>query len=112
MGGGTGTGAAPVVAELARELGALTIAIVTRPFVFEGARRQRLASDGVTALMGRVDTLITIPNERLIEVVERRSTVTEAFRMADDGFAKACKASPTSSALRAPSTWTSPTSAA
>jgi cell division protein FtsZ len=84
MGGGTGTGAAPVVAELARELGALTIAIVTRPFVFEGARRQRLASDGVTALMGRVDTLITIPNERLIEVVERRSTVTEAFRMADD----------------------------
>lgn len=84
MGGGTGTGAAPVVAELARELGALTIAIVTRPFVFEGARRQRLASDGVLALMGRVDTLITIPNERLLEVVERRSTVTDAFRMADD----------------------------
>ncbi|MBX3097218.1 MAG: cell division protein FtsZ [Fimbriimonadaceae bacterium] len=84
MGGGTGTGAAPVVAELARELGALTIAIVTRPFRFEGARRHRLAHDGVTALMNRVDTLITIPNERLIDVVERRTTLADAFRVADD----------------------------
>ncbi len=84
MGGGTGTGAAPVVADLAREIGALAVAVVTRPFQFEGPRRSRLADQGVTALMGRVDTIITIPNDRLISVVERRTTLKEAFRVADD----------------------------
>ena len=84
MGGGTGTGAAPVVADMAREIGALTVAVVTRPFQFEGPRRSRLADQGVTALMGRVDTIITIPNDRLISVVERRTTLKEAFRVADD----------------------------
>ena len=84
MGGGTGTGAAPVIADIAREIGALAVAIVTKPFVFEGQRRKKLAEDGVTSLMGRVDTLITIPNNRLMEVVERRTTLSDAFRVADD----------------------------
>ena len=84
MGGGTGTGAAPVIADIASEIGALTVAIVTRPFVFEGQRRKKLADGGVTSLMGRVDTLITIPNNRLMEVVERRTTLSDAFRVADD----------------------------
>lgn len=84
MGGGTGTGAAPVVADLAREAGALTVAVVTRPFEFEGPRRKRLAETGITSLIGRVDTIITIPNDRLISVVERRTTLKEAFRVADD----------------------------
>jgi len=84
MGGGTGTGAAPVVAELAREIGALTVAVVTKPFTFEGPKRSRLANDGITGLLGRVDTIITIPNDRLIDVVERKSTMTDAFRVADE----------------------------
>jgi cell division protein FtsZ len=84
MGGGTGTGAAPVVADLAREIGALTIAVVTRPFGFEGARRRKLAEAGVTALMGRVDTMITIPNDKLLSVVEKKTTLGDAFRVADD----------------------------
>lgn len=84
MGGGTGTGAAPVIADLARELGALTVAIVTRPFGFEGPRRRRMADNGVTSLVGRVDTMITIPNDRLLDVVERRTTLLDAFRVADD----------------------------
>jgi cell division protein FtsZ len=84
MGGGTGTGAAPVIADLARELGALTVAVVTRPFTFEGPRRSRLAEHGVTSLMGRVDTIITIPNDRLLSVVERKTTLVDAFRVADD----------------------------
>ena len=84
MGGGTGTGAAPVIAEIAREIGALTVAIVTKPFMFEGQRRSKVADDGVTSLMGRVDTMITIPNNRLMEVVERRTTLSDAFRVADD----------------------------
>ncbi len=84
MGGGTGTGAAAVVAELAREIGALTVAVVTRPFGFEGPKRSRLAENGVTSLMGRVDTIITIPNDKLMSVVERRTTLKEAFRVADD----------------------------
>ena len=84
MGGGTGTGAAPVVADLARELGALTIAIVTKPFIFEGPKRTRLADQGVTSLTGRVDTLITIPNDRLMDVAERKTTLLDAFRIADD----------------------------
>lgn len=84
MGGGTGTGAAAVVADLAREIGALTVAVVTRPFGFEGPKRSRLAENGVTSLMGRVDTIITIPNDKLLAVVERRTTLQEAFRVADD----------------------------
>ncbi len=84
MGGGTGTGAAPVIADISREIGALAVAIVTKPFVFEGQRRKKLADNGVTSLMGRVDTLITIPNNRLMEVVERRTTLSDAFRVADD----------------------------
>jgi len=84
MGGGTGTGAAPVVADLAREIGALTVAIVTKPFAFEGPRRGRLAENGVTSLVGRVDTMITIPNDRLLDVVERKTTFLDAFGVADD----------------------------
>ncbi len=84
MGGGTGTGAAPVVADLAREIGALTIAVVTRPFAFEGPKRRKLAENGVSALIGRVDTMITIPNDKLMAVVEKRTTLTDAFRVADD----------------------------
>ena len=84
MGGGTGTGGAPVIADLARELGAVTVAIVTRPFGFEGPRRRRMAENGVTSLMGRVDTLITIPNDRLLDVVERKTTLGDAFGVADD----------------------------
>lgn len=84
MGGGTGTGGAPVVADLAREIGALTVAIVTKPFGFEGPRRGRMAEGGVTSLVGRVDTMITIPNDRLLDVVERKTTFLDAFRVADD----------------------------
>ncbi|HVL39988.1 MAG TPA: cell division protein FtsZ [Fimbriimonadaceae bacterium] len=84
MGGGTGTGAAPVIADLAREIGALAVAVVTRPFSFEGPRRARLAEQGVTSLIGRVDTIITIPNDKLLSVVERRTTLVDAFRVADD----------------------------
>lgn len=84
MGGGTGTGAAPVIADLARELGALTVAVVTRPFGFEGPRRAKMAENGVTALLGRVDTIITIPNDRLLNHVEKKTTLVDAFRVADD----------------------------
>ncbi len=84
MGGGTGTGAAPVIADLAREIGALSVAVVTRPFQFEGPKRSKLADHGVTSLMGRVDTIITIPNDRLLNVVERKTTLMDAFRVADD----------------------------
>mgnify|MGYP000713443297 CR=1 FL=1 len=84
MGGGTGTGAAPVIADLAREIGALTVAVVTRPFTFEASKRARIADKGVTSLMGRVDTIITIPNDRLLNVVERKTSLLDAFRVADD----------------------------
>jgi cell division protein FtsZ len=83
MGGGTGTGAAPVVAEIAHELGALTVAIVTKPFAFEGARRMINAEDGIGKLKDKVDTLIVIPNQRLLDVVDRKMTLLEAFRVAD-----------------------------
>src|SRR5947207_1955060 len=84
-GGGTGTGAAPVIAEIAKhEVGALTVGVVTRPFTFEGAQRQRQAEDGIRRLAEQVDTLIVIPNERLLSIVERRTTILEAFRAADD----------------------------
>ena len=83
-GGGTGTGAAPVIAQIAREQGALTVGVVTRPFSFEGAQRTRRAEDGIAELQKQVDSVIVIPNERLIQVVERRTSIIDAFRMADD----------------------------
>jgi cell division protein FtsZ len=83
-GGGTGTGGAPVVAQLGRELGALTVGVVTRPFAFEGKLRADQASQGIQTLRDSVDTLIVIENDRLLQVVERSTPVTEAFRMADD----------------------------
>ena len=84
MGGGTGTGAAPVIAELAREIGALAVAVVTRPFGFEGKKRLKQAENGVLQLMGCVDTIITIPNDRLLTVIDKKTTMEEAFRVADD----------------------------
>lgn len=84
IGGGTGTGAAPIVAQIAREVGALTIGVVTRPFTFEGARRNQNADAGIAKLKEQVDTLIVIPNDRLLQVVEKRSSLNEAFRTADD----------------------------
>lgn len=84
MGGGTGTGASPVVARIAREINALTIGIVTRPFFFEGRKRAELAEAGIEALKEHVDTLIVIPNDRLLELVERRVSLQDAFRLADD----------------------------
>lgn len=84
MGGGTGTGAAPVIAEIASEVGALTVAVVTKPFPFEGPRRARLAAEGVENLKSRVDTIIVVPNERLITLGDRRMTLVEAFKVADD----------------------------
>src|SRR2546425_3679620 len=84
-GGGTGTGAAPVIAEIAKnEIGALTVGVVTRPFDFEGAQRARQASDGIERLREVVDTLIVIPNEKLLSVVERRTSILDAFREADN----------------------------
>ena len=83
-GGGTGTGAAPVIARAARELGALTVGIVTMPFGFEGKRRTESAQAGLDALQGNVDTLIVVPNDRLLEVLERGVSMVDAFRMADD----------------------------
>jgi cell division protein FtsZ len=84
VGGGTGTGAAPVVARLARDVGALTVGIVTKPFGFEGTRRAKQAQDGIEALSAEVDTLIVVPNERLLSVLARTTTMIEAFQVADD----------------------------
>ena len=84
MGGGTGTGAAPIVAEIAKEMGALTVGVVTRPFLFEGRRRTSQAEQGIEALKGRVDTLIIIPNNKLLEVIPEQTPMQEAFRYADD----------------------------
>src|SRR6187397_425422 len=84
LGGGTGTGAAPVIASLASELGALTIAVVTKPFRFEGKKRLAQAERGLMALRECVDTIITIPNERLLTIVDRGTTLPEAFATADD----------------------------
>src|SRR5881396_3733372 len=83
-GGGTGTGAAPVLAELGRELEALTVGVVTRPFAFEGRRRAEQAELGIQTLRDQVDTLIVIENDRLLQVVEKRTPMKEAFRIADD----------------------------
>ncbi len=84
MGGGTGTGGAPIIAELARDLGALVIGVVTRPFSFEGKRRAASAEEGVRTLKQKVSTLITIPNDRLLQIIDKEATVIEAFRTADD----------------------------
>jgi cell division protein FtsZ len=84
MGGGTGTGAAPVIAELAKQGGALTIAVVTRPFTFEGTHRCQIADEGIIRLLSKVDTLIIIPNDRLLDLCDQRTAVDNAFRMADD----------------------------
>jgi cell division protein FtsZ len=83
-GGGTGTGGAPVLAELGQEIGALTVGVVTRPFAFEGRKRADQAERGIDELRDRVDTLIVIENDRLLQVVEKRTSIVEAFRMADD----------------------------
>ena len=84
MGGGTGTGAAPIIAELAKQGGALTIAIVTRPFTFEGTHRYQVADEGITRLLGKVDTLIIIPNDRLLDLCDAQTNVDNAFKLADD----------------------------
>lgn len=82
-GGGTGTGATPIIAELAKEMGALTVAVVTKPFQFEGTRRMVAAEDGISNLKDKVDTLIVIPNQRLLEVIDKKMTLLEAFRVTD-----------------------------
>jgi cell division protein FtsZ len=84
MGGGTGTGAAPVVAEVSKQSGALTIAVVTKPFTFEGVHRNEVADEGIVRLLGKVDTLIIIPNDRLLDLCDQKTVVDNAFKMADD----------------------------
>lgn len=84
MGGGTGTGAAPVVAQIAQDLGALTVGVVTKPFSFEGSRRRSAADEGVNSLKERVDALITIPNDRLLSIADQKMSITDAFALADE----------------------------
>jgi cell division protein FtsZ len=84
MGGGTGTGAAPLVAQIAKELGALTVGVVTKPFTFEGLRRKKVAELGIEELKDKVDTLITIPNDRLLQVIDKKTTLADAFGIVDD----------------------------
>ncbi|MEA3273078.1 MAG: cell division protein FtsZ [Patescibacteria group bacterium] len=84
MGGGTGTGASPIVAEVAKESGALTVGIITKPFTFEGSQRAALAEEGIEHLRDRVDTLVTIPNDRLLQVIDKKTTLLSAFRVVDD----------------------------
>ncbi len=84
LGGGTGTGAAPIVAQIAKEVGALTIGVVTRPFTFEGMRRQQSAEQGIAKLKEQADTLIVIPNDRLLQIVDKRASLQDAFQVADD----------------------------
>ncbi|MBI2341783.1 MAG: cell division protein FtsZ, partial [Deltaproteobacteria bacterium] len=91
MGGGTGTGAAPVIAKVAKEMNALTVGVVTKPFSFEGKRRGRVAEDGVSELRDVVDTLITIPNEKLLSIADKDMTMLDAFKKADDVLLHAVK---------------------
>ena len=91
MGGGTGTGAAPVVAEIAKDLGALTVGIVTKPFIFEGPKRMQRAEEGIAELKERVDTLIVIPNQRLLSIVSKDTRLNKAFQLADDVLLHATK---------------------
>ena len=89
MGGGTGTGAGPIIAKLAKQVGALTVGVVTRPFAFEGTRRAVIADDGVETMREEVDTLIVIPNQRLMDVIDRKMTLLEAFKVADSVLGQA-----------------------
>ena len=91
MGGGTGTGAAPIVAEVARDMGILTVAVVTKPFVFEGKKRLKIAQEGIQELANSVDSLITIPNEKLLDVLGKESSLLEAFKAANDVLLGAVK---------------------
>lgn len=84
MGGGTGTGAAPIVAATAKEMGILTIGVVTKPFTFEGKKRLSQAERGIESLKGKVDTLVVIPNDKLLQIIDRKTSIIEAFKMADD----------------------------
>jgi len=84
LGGGTGTGAAPIVAEIARDLGALTVAVVTKPFQFEGAQRKNIADRGLTELSDKVDTIITIPNDKLLQVIDKKTSLLDAFTVVDE----------------------------
>ncbi|MCK4936827.1 MAG: cell division protein FtsZ [Elusimicrobiales bacterium] len=84
LGGGTGTGASPTVAEIARDLGALTVAVVTKPFAFEGAQRKNIAERGLTELQDKVDTIITIPNDKLLQVIDKKTSLLDAFMVVDD----------------------------
>ena len=84
MGGGTGTGAAPIVAQAAKEMGILTIGVVTKPFTFEGKKRLSQAERGIESLKGKVDSLVVIPNDKLLQIIDRKTSINEAFRMADD----------------------------
>jgi cell division protein FtsZ len=91
MGGGTGTGAAPIIADIAKEAGALTVAVVTKPFAFEGVRRMQTAEEGIEVLKDNVDTLIVIPNQRLMEVVDKKMTLIDAFKLADNVLGQGVK---------------------
>lgn len=91
MGGGTGTGASPVIAQLAKEVGALTVSVVTKPFMFEGIRRMQAAEEGIDLLKDNVDTLIVIPNQRLMDVVDKKMTLLDAFRLADNVLGQGVK---------------------
>ena len=84
LGGGTGTGAAPVIAETARDAGALTVAVVTKPFAFEGPQRKRIAEEGLENLKSQVDTIITIPNDKILQVIDKKTLLLESFKIADD----------------------------
>ena len=86
MGGGTGTGAAPIVATTAKEMGILTIGVVTKPFTFEGKKRLSQAERGIESLKGKVDTLVVIPNDKLLQIIDRKTSIIEAFKMADDNL--------------------------
>src|SRR4029077_13971529 len=91
MGGGTGTGGAPVIARLAREVGALTVGVVTKPFIFEGKKRMRQSEEGIEELKANVDTLIVIPNQRLLSIAAKTTTMLEAFHKADDVLLQAVR---------------------
>lgn len=91
MGGGTGTGGSPIIAEIAKEIGALTVAVVTKPFLFEGTRRMVVAEEGIEELKKKVDTLIVIPNQRLLDVIDKKMTLMEAFKFADSVLGEGVK---------------------
>ena len=91
MGGGTGTGAAPIVAECAKEMGALTVAVVTKPFLFEGKRRREVAEKGADYLKEKVDTIITIPNDKLLQIIDKKTPLKDAFLVADDVLRQASR---------------------